>query len=94
MKKHGNKKLPESYILSNNLNREIISPVKWPRNAMDPCLNTTYRFVETIVDTLINIHQDVQPLRVIHLGGDEVPDGVWDDSIACRKMLEPGRQIK
>jgi hexosaminidase len=95
MKKHGNKNVPKSYLLSKHTNKnEIFSPQKWTRNAMNPCLNTTYDFVETVVDDLIELHRDVQPLTVLHLGGDEVPSGAWDDSKACLDMLDKGETIK
>ena len=30
--------------------------------------------------------QGIQPLRVVHLGGDEVPKDAWKDSPACRLL--------
>ena len=32
--------------------------------------------------------QGTQPLRVVHLGGDEVPKDAWKDSPACRRLLD------
>jgi len=32
--------------------------------------------------------QDVQPLRVLHLGGDEVPADALRKSPACRRLLQ------
>ncbi|XP_053390345.1 uncharacterized protein LOC123562093 isoform X1 [Mercenaria mercenaria] len=94
MKQHGNQNLPETYVLTKHTDKnEVFSPKKWTRNTMDPCLNTTYNFVESVIDSLIHLHQPVQPLKVVHLGGDEVPSGVWDDSKACLDMLAPGQQI-
>jgi hexosaminidase len=31
--------------------------------------------------------QDIQPLKVVHLGGDEVPKGALDRSPACARLL-------
>jgi hexosaminidase len=65
----------------------VYSAQRWKRNAMNPCLNTTYRFVETLVDSLIELHRPAQALQTFHIGGDEVPEGVWNDSTACQKYL-------
>jgi N-acetyl-beta-hexosaminidase len=31
--------------------------------------------------------QDIQPLKVVHLGGDEFPGGALDRSPACKRLL-------
>ncbi|XP_045212514.2 uncharacterized protein LOC123563659 [Mercenaria mercenaria] len=91
---HKSPHIPESYLLSKYIDKNIIySSQKWSMHAIDPCLNTTYRFVETVIDGLIDLHQPVQPLSIVHLGGDEVPSGVWDTSKACVDTLAPGQQI-
>lgn len=32
--------------------------------AINPCVQSTYRFIEKVVAALINIHKDVSPLKV------------------------------
>ncbi|KAL4239994.1 hypothetical protein ACF0H5_000789 [Mactra antiquata] len=84
LKKYGVQDLPESYRLMKSMNKNVVtSPQKWTNNAIDPCLNTSYSFVSKVIDDLIKIHKDVQTLKVIHIGGDEVPEGAWADSQAC-----------
>ncbi|XP_045182279.2 beta-hexosaminidase-like [Mercenaria mercenaria] len=88
MKTQGIVNIPESYLLSDQSGpSNIFSAQRWMRNAINPCLNTTYRFIEVVIDTFIALHKPVQPLRTFHIGGDEVPEGVWNDSIACQKYL-------
>ena len=36
------------------------------------------------------MHKDIQPLRVFHLGGDEVPYEAWDESPACLALVDSG----
>ncbi|KAL4239992.1 hypothetical protein ACF0H5_000788 [Mactra antiquata] len=82
----GEQNLPPSYLLEMSMERNMTSsPLKWPRNAIDPCLNTSYKFISKVLDALIDIHKDVQPLKTVHVGGDEVPDGAWDESQACKE---------
>ena len=55
-------------------------------DAINPCLSSTYRFLDHLLSELTRLHVDTQPLRLFHLGGDEVPLGVWMDSPACRNV--------
>ena len=45
--------------------------------AINPCMNSTYRFVEAVLDALIDMHSGIQELTTFHFGGDEVP-GAWE----------------
>lgn len=55
--------------------------------AINPCLNSTYTFVEEILSSIINLHKDIQPLKIIHFGGDEVPRGAFAKSPICKNFL-------
>lgn len=61
-------------------------------NVVNVCLESTYRFVETVVDDIASMYREAGlELRVLHVGGDEVPAGVWGLSPACegREDLTP-----
>lgn len=62
-------------------------------NAMNPCVPSTYRFVETVMRAVKEMHRDIQPLAFYHFGGDEVAEGAWSMSPACAELMEnePGR---
>ncbi len=50
---------------------------------------STYAFVEKVTDELIAMYREAAaPLTTIHLGGDEVPAGVWEKSPACRRLMQ------
>jgi hexosaminidase len=60
----------------------------WDDNVIDVCLESTYRFVERVVDELVAIWAEAEaPLDTVHIGGDEVPHGVWTDSPACETLI-------
>ena len=40
-----------------------------------PCLQ--------LVHEVAAMHADIQPLKIFHFGGDEVPEGAWEKSPAC-----------
>jgi hexosaminidase len=57
-------------------------------NVMNPALESTYAFVERVVADLVAIHEEAGvPLRNLHMGGDEVPNGVWERSPAARGYM-------
>lgn len=61
----------------------------YPDNVMDPALESTYRFIEKVVGELVAMHREAgAPLRNIHMGGDEVPNGVWAGSPAVQALLQ------
>jgi hexosaminidase len=58
-------------------------------NVMNPALETTYAFIERAVADLVALHKEAGvPLRNLHLGGDEVPNGVWQRSPAATAYLK------
>jgi len=57
-------------------------------NVMNPVLESTYRFIERVVGDLAAMHREAGvPLRHIHMGGDEVPAGVWQGSPAVQAYM-------
>ena len=41
---HGNQNLPESFLLFDHKSaKDVLSVQKWKQNAMNPCMNSTYR---------------------------------------------------
>ncbi len=60
-------------------------------NVVNVCQESTYRFIEVVVDELIGLHKEAGvPLSAVHVGGDEVPGGVWEKSPACGSFLASG----
>jgi hexosaminidase len=60
----------------------------YPDNVMNPGLQSTYDFIQRVVMDLAAMHREAgTPLRHIHMGGDEVPGGVWQRSPAVRAYM-------
>ncbi|ESN91037.1 hypothetical protein HELRODRAFT_182385 [Helobdella robusta] len=51
------------------------------------CLPSSMQFISTVVQTVVNLHKDIQPLKMIHLGGDEVPSGAFDLK-SCKNIIK------
>lgn len=68
---------------------EYMSVQSFDDNVMNVCQETTYRFFEIVFDEIIAMHEDAgAPLNMIHMGGDEVPQGVWEESPVCDRYRE------
>ena len=61
-------------------------------DAINPCLSSTYKFLDYLLSVLVRLHGSVQPMNLFHFGGDEVPIGVWVDSPACKHMTHSFRR--
>lgn len=58
-------------------------------NLMDPGLESTYRFVDHVVGQVARLHRRAGvPLKLIHLGADELPAGAWSGSPAGQAAIQ------
>jgi hexosaminidase len=58
-------------------------------NVINVCRESTYRFMNLVIDELHAMHKEAKvPLQMMHIGGDEVPHGAWEASPACKQKME------
>lgn len=58
-------------------------------NVMDPGLASTYRFIDHVVNHMQLLHAKAGvPLRVLHVGADELPAGAWHKSPAVAQLMQ------
>ncbi|XP_031565071.1 uncharacterized protein LOC116300354 [Actinia tenebrosa] len=77
----------EKYLLTELGDPSRYMTVQWfTDDATNPCIESTYNFVEHVVEELVRMHQSIQPLKLYHFGGDEVAKGAWTNSSACKKL--------
>ena len=78
------------YRLTDPDDRSVYRSVQgYPDNVMNPALESTYGFIERVVSDLAAMHREAgAPLRHIHMGGDEVPAGVWVGSPAVQAYIQ------
>ncbi|WP_340105409.1 family 20 glycosylhydrolase [Rhodohalobacter sp. 8-1] len=58
-------------------------------NVINVCQESTYRFMNLVIDELNAMHEDANvPMQMMHIGGDEVPHGAWEKSPACKQTME------
>ncbi len=57
-------------------------------NTLNPCLDSTYRFVDKVLSNLINQHKKAGvPMKRYHIGADETA-GAWHESPACEAFIK------
>ncbi|WP_036601263.1 family 20 glycosylhydrolase [Olivibacter sitiensis] len=86
--KEGKKEDAEKYLLQDLNDKSTYQSVqKWNDNVTDVSMPSVYRFLEVVTDELIDIYKEAgAALNTIHFGGDEVPNGVWEQSPAYEKL--------
>ena len=85
----GNLKEANMYRLSDaNDKSKYLSAQYFKDNSINPCLESTYNFIETVVISVKILHGGIQPLTIFHFGGDEVPPGAWTGSPSCKQLAE------
>jgi hexosaminidase len=94
--KQGKKEDAERYLLyDQNDQSKYSSNQYWSDNIMDPSLQSTYNFIETVINDIVAIYKEADvPLKSIHFGGDEVPEHVWEKSPAYLTLKANHPEIK
>ncbi|TRY29830.1 family 20 glycosylhydrolase [Aliiglaciecola sp. M165] len=64
-------------------------------NTINPCQESSYRFIDKVLDELIEMHQIADaPLQRYHIGADETA-GAWKASPVCKAFLKQhGDEVK
>ena len=89
----GDERGAEEYLLSDlsaKVSAESQSAQMFNENSLNPGLPSTFQFVRKVMREVQAMHRDICPLRVFHLGGDEVPYEAWEDSPACQALVDSG----
>ena len=78
------------YLLTDWHDTSVYESVQlWKRNVINIALPSTYRFIGKVIDEILSMyHEAGVNITTLHIGGDEVPHGVWEGSPICQKFLE------
>ena len=94
--KEGKKEEALQYFLRDINDKSVYSTAQnYHDNVMDVALPSVYTFIEKVVTEITKLYQQAgAPLTTIHLGGDEVPAGVWEQSPDCIALIKNNSEIK
>lgn len=78
------------YLLRDTLDQSVYTSVQgFSDNVMNMALPSTYAFIEKVADEIQQMYIEAgATLKTIHLGGDEVPQGVWQKSPAVQQYMQ------
>lgn len=87
--KEGRKDAAEEYMLHDPNDRSVYRSVQgWRDNAMNVALPSVYRFLGRVLDDFIAMYEEAGvPFTMIHVGGDELPAGVWEKSPIAQALI-------
>jgi hexosaminidase len=80
----------KQYLLRDTLDQSVYKSVQgFKDNVMNIAMPSTYNFIEKVVDEVREMYSLANaPLKTIHIGGDEVPDGVWQKSPSIAALMQ------
>ncbi len=94
--KAGKKEAAEEYLLRDLNDKSVYQSVQnFNDNIINPAVPSVYNFIEKITDETIAMYKEAgAPLKTIHFGGDEVPNGVWEQSPMAKELLAKDSSIE
>jgi hexosaminidase len=77
------------YLLHDPEDRsEYLSAQYFSDNVINPGLESSYTFIEHVVREMAAMHREAGvPLKTIHMGGDELANGAWEQSPASLALM-------
>lgn len=90
MMKAGRKDEAEKYLLSDAGDTSVYKTAQgWTDNVMNVAMPSVYVFLDRVLEDLKDIYSRAGlPLSFVHVGGDEVPAGVWEGSPLCQQLMK------
>jgi hexosaminidase len=78
------------YLLNDFADRSVYkSPQLYTDHVINPGLESTFTFIDHVVRQVVALHREAGvPLRTIHMGGDELPNGAWEQSPASHALMQ------
>lgn len=94
--KKGDESEAKKYLLRDLEDKSEYRSVQgWNDNVINPAMPSVYTFLEKITDETIKMYKEAgAPLKTIHFGGDEVPEGVWEKSPAVKQLMAQDKTIE
>lgn len=93
--KQGKKLEAEAYLLSDLQDKSTYHSVQnWNDNVINVAQPSVYTFLDKVVEELQGYYTAANaPLEYIHMGGDEVPAGVWEKSPLVQALMQKDKSI-
>lgn len=92
----GDRQAAEEYLLSDPNDASTYRSVQnFNDNVVNPAMESVYRFIGKVCDELLWCYTQANvKAEMIHIGGDEVPEGVWEHSPEVEKLKATNKKIR
>lgn len=96
LKAAGREQEAKEYLLTDLEDKSEYHSVQyWNDNVMNVALPSTYHFLDKVVEELQAMYKEAgAPLDAVHMGGDEVPGGVFEKSPACIALMQQDKSLQ
>lgn len=93
--KLGNKEEATKYLLRDLDDKSKYESVQlWNDNVICPCQPSVITFYDKVIGEFSAMYKEAgAPMNFFHIGGDEVPKGVWERSALCQKLLSEDQNM-
>ncbi|WP_229257570.1 family 20 glycosylhydrolase [Duganella callida] len=80
----------DQYLLNDFDDRSVYrSPQEYTDHVINPGLESAYTFIDKVVTEIAALHREAGvPLKTMHVGGDELPHGAWEQSPVSRALMQ------
>jgi hexosaminidase len=94
--KEGHKEEASAYRLTDPDDQSDYNSVQnWNDNVINVALPSVYRFLDKVVEEVQAMYKEAgAPLEYVHMGGDEVPAGVWEKSPVVKALMAKDNRIR
>lgn len=84
------KEKAEEFLLADFEDASVYNSAQdYSDNVMNVALESSYRFVEKVIDEIEKIYNEAGvKFTQIHLGGDEIPEGAWEKSPIAQMFMK------
>jgi len=84
---------PDYFLYDTNQENTIESVQYFTDNVLNPCMESTFTFLNTVITHLKEVHAEFGNFhKIIHMGGDEVPhrgdEVIWETSPICQQFIK------
>ena len=88
--KAAGRKDADKYLLNDLADRSRYRSAQYfTDNVINPGLDSTFTFIDRVVGQVVAMHRDAGvPIKTIHMGGDELANGAWEQSPASLARMK------
>ncbi len=92
----GNSAEANKFLLHDDGDKSVYNSAQdFTDNVICVCQDGAFNFVEHVLESVITMFKEADvPLNYLHIGGDEIPAGAWEQSPICHTFIEVEKKLQ